>query len=378
MNNESGIYRPLEAKIDLDAVRHNVLYLKEKISGDCAFMAVVKANAYGHGDIEVSRAALEAGADCLGVALVEEAVRLRQAGIECPVHLLFEPPPGAASVAVKNGLVCTVYTREYARALSEAAAKTGVTVRVHIKVDSGMRRVGVDPADFQSFCIYLKDLPALDVAGIYTHLAVASEPADPFTELQLGEFDRVSKKAEEIFGRRLVKHAANSSGILAFPKSHYDLVRAGIAMYGLFPSSKLSRFTGLKPALSLVGEVAYVKRVREGEGISYGLLYRPPKDTFIATIPVGYADGYSRMLTGCAEVLIDGVRRPVAGAVCMDLCMVDLGECEVKKGAPFVLIGKDGDEEITADEIARKLGTINYEVTCMISSRVPRTYVGKV
>ncbi|MBN2168796.1 MAG: alanine racemase [Actinobacteria bacterium] len=377
MKSESGIYRPLEAKIDLDAIRHNVAFLKNKLSEGCRFMAVVKANAYGHGDVEVSQAALEAGADCLGVALLEEAVKLRQAGFTCPVHLLFEPPPGTADAAVKNEIVCTVYTREYALALSEAAAENGVIARVHIKIDSGMHRVGVDPSDFESFCLYMKDLPALSVDGIYTHLAVASEPSDSFTEIQLDKFDRASREAEEIFGRDLVKHAANSSGILAFPGSHYDMVRAGIAMYGLFPSPELSGFTELKPALSLVGEVAYVKRVREGEGISYGLKYRPPRDTYIATIPVGYADGYSRILTGCAEVLLDGVRLPIVGAVCMDLCMVDLGEHEAEKGAPFVLIGKDGDEEITADEIAGKLGTINYEVICMISSRVPRRYIGK-
>lgn len=377
MSRESEIYRPLEARIDLDAIRRNVRFLISRLEDGCRLMAVVKANAYGHGDVEASRAALDGGAYCLGVALLEEAVKLRKAGFDCPVHLLFEPPPGrAAKIAVEKELVSTVYTRDYAQSLSGSAVGLGKTARVHIKVDTGMRRVGIAPCDVDSFCRLLREMPNLEVEGIYTHLAVADRLKDPFTEAQLGEFDRIAEQAETVIGAGLVKHAANSAGMLTIPRSHYDMVRAGITMYGLSPSPEMLDIPGLEPAMSLVGGVVLVKRVKAGDGVSYGLKYRPDRDTFIATVPVGYADGYSRVLSGNAEVLINGIRRPVVGTICMDLCMVDLGDDEVEKGTPVVLIGKDGDEEITADEIAAKLGTINYEVTCMISSRVPRTFSG--
>lgn len=349
-------------------------YLKSLLPSECLFMAVVKANAYGHGDIEVSKAALSAGADCLGVALAEEAERLRKAGLSCPVYLLFEPPPEAAGSVLDSGVICSVYTPELAEALSRETEKRGTTARVHIKVDTGMRRVGVHPGNVGDLARLLAGLPGLSVEGIYTHFAVATEPEDPFTEKQMDLFEAAAAEAEELLGRSLARHAANSAGVLAFPRSHYDMVRVGIAMYGLPPSEHFRDVTELRPALSLKGEVALVKKVAAGEGISYGLTYAPIGDTYIATIPIGYADGLPRILSGKAEVLIDGTRRSVVGTICMDLSMVELGPEPVPPGTPFVIIGNDGDEEITADEIAEKLGTINYEVVCMISARVPRVY----
>ena len=337
-------------------------------------MAVVKANAYGHGDVEVSKAALSAGACCLGVALTEEAERLRSAGFSCPVYLLFEPPPEAAGSVLDNDIICAAYTPELAKALSAEAEKRGTTARVHLKVDTGMRRVGVHPGDVAGFARLLAGLPGLYVEGIYTHFAVATEPDDPFTEKQMDLFDTAASEAEKLLGRSLLKHAANSAGVLAFPRSRYDMVRVGIAMYGLSPSERFGDVTELRPALSLEGEVALVKKVAAGEGISYGLTYAPSEETFIATLPIGYADGFSRILSGKAEVLIGGTRRPVVGTICMDLSMVELGPEAVPPGTPFVIIGNDGGEEITADEVAEKCGTINYEVVCMISARVPRVY----
>jgi len=237
-----------------------------------------------------------------------------------------------------------------------------------------MRRVGVHPGNVGDLARLLAGLPGLSVEGIYTHFAVATEPEDPFTEKQMDLFEAAAAEAEELLGRSLARHAANSAGVLAFPRSHYDMVRVGIAMYGLPPSEHFRDVTELRPALSLKGEVALVKKVAAGEGISYGLTYAPIGDTYIATIPIGYADGLPRILSGKAEVLIDGTRRSVVGTICMDLSMVELGPEPVPPGTPFVIIGNDGDEEITADEIAEKLGTINYEVVCMISARVPRVY----
>lgn len=369
------IARPVAATVDLSAVRDNVAYLKGLTHPGCGFMAVVKANAYGHGDLEVSRAALCSGADCLGVALLEEAERLREAGFDCPLYLLFEPPASAAARVVSSGLTCSLYTEELARALSAAAVAVGQTVKVHVKVDTGMRRVGIHPEAVGEFAVLLVGLPGLDVEGIYTHFALATEPDDPFTDRQMDIFEDAAERAREMLGRPLVRHAANSAGVMAFPRSHYDLVRVGIAMLGLAPSGNFAGDRNLRPALSLAGEVALVKRVAPGEGISYGITYAPPRATYIATLPLGYADGMSRILSGRADVLIGGRRRPVVGVICMDTCMVDLGDEPVTPGTPFTMIGNDGTEVITADEVAEKLGTINYEVGCMLSSRVPRVYI---
>lgn len=368
------VIRPLEAVVSLANVRHNIAFLRSLLPAGCRFMAVVKANAYGHGDIEVSRAALRAGSDCLGVALVEEALRLRGAGIDCPVYLLFEPPPYGLDAVMESNVICSVYTPELARALSEEAVARGTKAWVHIKVDTGMRRVGIYPESVAEFAALLRDLPGIEVEGIYTHFALASEPDNPFTDRQMDLFEKASEEAQAVLGHPVIRHAANSAGVMAFPRSHYDMVRPGIAMYGLPPSGAVPNIDRLKPALSLEGKVVFVKRVAAGNGISYGLEYAPVQDTYIATLPLGYADGMSRLLSGKAEVLIGGRRRPVVGVICMDLCMVDIGPQQGYAGAPAVIIGRDGEEEITVDEVARRLGTINYEVTCMISSRVPRVF----
>lgn len=369
--------RPLWATVDLDCIRHNVAYLKGLTPPGCLFMAVVKANAYGHGDVQVSRAALEAGADCLGVALVEEAARLRDAGLDCPVHVLFEPPAAGASLSVSLGVVSSVYSEAYARALSEAAQARGTTASVHIKVDSGMHRVGVGPGNAAAFAKSVDGMPGVRVDGTYTHFAVATEPDDPFTAGQIEVFERAASEMEESLGRSLLRHGANSAGVMAFPLSHWDMVRVGIAMLGLKPSALVNGSGNLRPALTLGGEISFVKTVAAGEGISYGLNYAPAGETTIATLPIGYADGLSRLLSEKAEALIGGKRKPVVGTICMDVCMADLGGDAAGPGTPFVIIGGDASERITAEEVAEKMGTINYEVVCMISSRVPRVFTGE-
>lgn len=369
-------FRPLFAKIDLSRIERNVRYLKGLTSSGCKFMAVVKSDAYGHGDVEVARAALGAGADCFGIALVEEAQSLRRAGIESPIFLLFEPPPTAADEVVSLGLTSSVYTKDYALALSEAASRAGCEIGVHLKVDTGMRRVGIEASEVIQFVEFLRNLEGVRMEGIYTHFAMAHQPESDFTERQMAIFGAASSEAEKVLGKKLVKHAANSAGVLCFPDSHYDMVRVGISMYGLSPSSALEqRCQNLEPALSLEGRVSYVREVKAGEGISYGLTYAPTSDTRIAVIPIGYGDGFRRNLSERGEVLIGGVRRPIAGTICMDLSMVDVGDAAVEAGTRFVVIGRDGNEEITADEVAQKISTINYEVVCMIGKRVPRIYV---
>ncbi len=377
MGGEKETIRPVVATVNLDNIRHNVEFLKGLLPPGCLFMAVVKANGYGHGETEVSRAALDGGANRLGVALVEEGIRLRRAGFDCPIHLLFEPPPSAAAAVLESGLVSTVYTDKMARALSGEAATRGVESRVHIKVDTGMHRVGIYPDEVAEFAGLLGRLPGIEVEGIYTHFAVAERVGHPFTEGQMDRFEEAAAVAEEVLGKPLVKHAANSAAVLSSSRSSYDMVRVGIAMLGMLPSGEFAGDARLRPALSLTGEVALVKRVPAGEGISYGLRYAPERDTCIAVLPLGYADGFSRLLSDNAEVLIGGKRRPVVGAVCMDLIMVDLGGEPVEPGTPFTVIGAEGGEEITADEIAGRLGTINYEVTCMIGPRVPRVHVNE-
>lgn len=369
------IIRPLVAEVDLGCIRQNVSFLNGLTPPRCMFMAVVKANAYGHGAPQVSRAALDAGADCLGVALVEEGVRLRAEGFDCPIYLLFETTATGAARAVAEELICSVYTEEYAKALSAAALEQGKTVLVHVKVDSGMHRVGIAASDAAGFCSAIESLEGLEVTGIYTHFAVADDPDNAFTRSQIDRFVEACRAAESSLGRRLLKHAANSAGVMAFPESHFDMVRVGIAMLGLHPSEKVPTVERLQPALSLRGRISLIKRVPAGEGISYGLRYSPARDATIATLPVGYADGFSRLLSGKADALISGRRWPVVGTICMDACMVDLGESDVEPAEPFVLIGADGTERITAEEVADKMGTINYEVVCMISSRVPRVFV---
>lgn len=369
--------RPLWAAVDLDAVRSNIRLLNRLAGPRCGLMAIVKANAYGHGDTQVARAALEAGAGCLGVALVEEGQRLRETGITQDVYLLFEPPPSGARAALESGLICSVYSEPFARALASAAADMKRVARVHVKIDTGMHRVGVDGKESVEFASTVARLPGIRLEGVYTHFAVATAPADGFTDRQMDAFEAAADGIEKAVGRRLVRHAANSAGAMAFPRSRYDLARVGISMLGLSPSESVELAAGFRPALSLAGEVAFVKKVAAGEGVGYGLTWAPRNDTWIATLPIGYADGFSRLLSGKAHVLIGGKRRPVVGTVCMDLCMADLGDEPVKPGTRFTVIGEEGDERITAEEVARKMGTINYEVVCMIGARVPRVFKGE-
>lgn len=367
--------RPVWAEINLKAIYHNIRLLKKLTSSSTLFMAVVKANGYGHGAVPVARAALEAGADRLGVALVEEAVRLRQAGIKSPIHILSEPPSNAARLTVENELIPTVCSREVAEAISTFAQRDSKRVKIHVKVDTGMNRIGIRPEQATSFIRYLNSLPAVEVEGIFTHFATADCPEDSYTEEQLSEFRRVLKELDREGLALLLRHAANSAATIFSPPTHLDMVRVGIAMYGLYPSPASRGQVSLRPALQLKAKVSFVKKVQSGQGVSYGLTYRTKEPTQIATLPLGYGDGYSRLLSNKSEVLIGGRRRPVVGNVCMDQLMVDTGADKVTVGEEAVLIGQQETQEISVEELAEIMGTINYEIVCNLSLRVPRVYI---
>jgi alanine racemase len=361
-------YRPTVAEIDLEAIRHNVRTLKPPAA---ELMAVVKADGYGHGDEQVARAALEAGATWLGVALVEEGLRLREAGIQAPILVLSEPPSGSERDALSAGLTPTCYTEAGLQAVS--AARPGSAV--HVKVDTGMHRVGLLPERVTAFCEAVATL-GLDLEGAWTHLARSEELDDPTTDEQLKRFEEVLAALEGAGHRPRYRHAANSGATIARPDAHLDLVRVGIATYGILPGSQLEGLADLRPAMTLRSRVSMVKQLPAGEAISYGHRYRLERESTIATVPIGYADGYMRALTNVGRVLIGGRRHPVAGVVTMDQLMVDCGDHLVRPGDEVVLIGRQGGQEIRAEEVAGWAGTIGYEVVTSVSDRVPRVHRG--
>ena len=373
-------YRPVWAEIDLDAVRANVRTLSD-VAAPAALMAVVKADGYGHGAVPVARAALDAGAQWLGVALVEEGAELRAAGIDAPVLVLSEPPPPAARAVVALGLTPVAYTRAGIDALAKAVADGGALpgaepLPVHLKVDTGMHRVGCATGDACALAESIAARDELRLEGVLTHFAVADEPDDPYTPQQLDRFDDVLDDLRRAGITYDLVHAANSAALLAFPdRARFDLVRCGISAYGVPPAPALAGRVPLRPAMAVKARVSHVKALPAGARLSYGLRYEMPRAGTVATVPVGYADGVPRALSAAGgEVLVRGRRHPIAGTVTMDQLMVDAGDNPIEVGDVVTLVGRDGDAEITADEWADRVGTIAYEIVCGIGRRVPRSY----
>lgn len=372
--------RPVWAEIDAAAVRHNCRLLR-RLTAPAQLCAVVKADGYGHGAQAVAAAALEGGASWLAVAMVEEGALLRQAGMGAPVLLLSEPPPEAMGEVVAQGLTPTIYTRAGARALAEAATAARRVVDVHVKVDTGMHRVGVDPDGAAEIVGAVVGSDHLRFAGLWTHLAVADGTAEEdraFTSTQLERFGAVRRALAHAGLQARVHHAANSAGALCYPEARLDMVRCGIAVYGLEPAFGLGAGAeNLKPVLSLRSRVSLVRSLEAGERPSYGRRYPLPEASMVATVPLGYADGVPRRyFDEGGTVLIGGRRRPLAGTVTMDQVMVDCGpDPDVKVGDEVVLIGTQGAESISAWDWARTLGTIAYEVVCAVGPRVPRVVV---
>ncbi|MGH9185812.1 MAG: alanine racemase [Acidimicrobiales bacterium] len=368
--------RPAWAEVDLGAIAHNVRVLIQ-VARPAALCAVVKADGYGHGAVPVARAALDAGAAWLGVALAEEGVTLRDAGLDAPVLVLSEPQPAEMDLVAGFGLRPTVYSARGVDAAAKAAVRTGhAPLPVHLKVDTGMHRVGADPADALRLARMIAGHPELSLEGLWTHCALTDEPDNPFTAEQLKRFRLVVDELAAAGLRPPLLHAANSAGAIAHPATRLDMVRCGIAVYGIPPSPGLDGAVDLRPAMSVKAQVSLVKRVAAGEGISYEHRYFFERDSVVATVPIGYADGVRRRLYAVGgEVLIGGRRRPIRGVVTMDQLMVDCGDDEsVQVGDEVVLIGDQSGERITADDWAARLDSIGYEIVCGIGPRVPRRY----
>ena len=370
--------RPAWAEVDLSAVRHNASVLAG-LARPARLCAVVKAGGYGHGAVEVARAALSGGAEYLAVALVEEGRELRAAGIGAPVLILSEPPAEAMREVVAVSLTPTLYTRPGLEALKRAvaAAPGGAPFPVHVKVDTGMRRVGATEEEAVGLACDVAADPDLHLEGFWTHLAVSDEVDHPFNGTQFERYDAALSRLARLGVRPEVRHASNSGGTLWHRRGHYDMVRCGIALYGLSPVGTVPPIADLRPAMSLKARVSYVKQVSAGESLSYGLRYQVPTDSVVATVPLGYADGIPRRLSAeGGQVLIGGRRRPLAGTVTMDQVLVDCGPgADVAVGDEVVLIGRQGEQVIGAWEWAAATGTISYEVVCGISGRVPRVYL---
>ena len=366
--------RPTWADIDLDAITSNVAAIADLVA-PAEVCAVVKAGGYGHGSVPVSRAVVEAGATWLAVALVQEGKVLRDAGVTTPILVLSEPRPLEMVEVVAYGLTPTVYSGEGLAAAAAAANQGGRRLDVHLKIDTGMHRVGARPEDAVALATAIHDKEPIDLAGVWTHCAVADDPDPTYTNTQLDTYDAVCAEIEAAGLDVGMRHAGNSAVAIAHPRGRYDMVRVGIATYGIAPSPSLAGRLELRPAMTLRSEVSFAKRISAGDGVSYGLAWEASVDTTIATVPIGYADGIRRrsgMVGG--EVLIGGERRPIVGQVTMDQLMVDCGDAEVAAGDEVVLIGAQGDQRITAEDWAEKLDTIGYEVVCDIESRVPRRY----
>lgn len=362
-------------EVDTYAIARNVRALKSCVPASTAFMAVVKADGYGHGAARAASAALSAGADRLGVATIDEAVALREAGITAPIGVLGEPPIEAAASLVEHDVTATVTTREFARALDAAAAAAGRTAAFHLKVDTGMNRIGV-PWDraFETVAEF-GELASLEMEGVLTHFATADEPGSPYFALQLERFVGVLEQLTAAGRRPALAHAANSAATILHPAAHFDMVRCGIAMYGLHPSPATSGAIDLEPAMSVKARVSLVKRVGPGDGVSYGLTWRAEAPTTIATLPLGYADGVHRVLSDRMEVLIGGRRCRQVGRVCMDQLMVAVPDgVAVSQDDEAVLVGVQGCERIGMDELATRAGTINYEMACGFALRLDRSF----
>ncbi len=369
--------RPAWVEVDLAAIRHNVSQVREFIGPRCAVLAVAKANAYGHGLVEVSQVCLEAGAAGLGVALLTEAVALRDAGIGAPVLVLGAPLDSEAADLVAHDITVLVDSRAQGEALSAAAARLGKVARVHVKVDTGMGRRGAVPDDVPELLQHLLALPYLAVEAIATHFATADEPDAAFALQQLAEFDRCLSQARALCGSPLLGHAANSAATLRLPAAHHDMVRPGLLVYGVPPYPGSERVVALRPAMRLVSRIVSVRDMPAGTPVGYGCTYRMEHAGRVAIVPLGYADGFSRRNSNTGDVLLRGRRVPIRGRICMDQFMVDVTDLpEARVGDEVVLLGRDGGEEITVQEIADRTGTITHETLAALTCRLPRRYGG--
>jgi len=367
------------AEIDLDAVAHNVREIKSFIGERVEMMGVVKADAYGHGVLEVVRTLLDNGVTQLAVSMLDEAIQIRKMGIRVPILILSYTDPARAEEIVLNDVTQTVFSNDLAQALSAAAVSLRKNARIHVKVDTGMTRVGFMPGySAVKNIIEIGKLPGVVIEGLFTHFASADESKKDYTILQFERYMSVCSELERVGIHIPVKHVCNSAGIIQNPEMHLDLVRPGVILYGLYPSKEVDRQKiHLKPAMTLKANVILVKDVEPDTCISYGRTFRTSRRSRIATIAIGYADGYTRILSNKGRVLINGEIAPIVGRICMDQCMVDVTELkqDVHVGDEVVLFGSQNGACISVDEVASDMGTINYETVCIIGKRIPRVYI---
>ena len=376
------IMRPVWAEIDLDAVKFNIENIK-KISNDREVVAVVKADAYGHGAVDIIPTLLENGASRLAVAMISEALELRRNNIKAPIMILGYTPLEYGKELIESDIEQTVYDLDYAKELSKIAESLGKKAKIHIAIDTGMGRIGFLPGkETVSVIEEIVKLEGIDTIGMFTHFATADEKDKTYTYEQ---FNKIKGIIESLKDRKIeipFKHVSNSGAIMDMPETFLEGVRAGIILYGYYPSDEVDKSKlPLKKVLTLKTRVSHVKELEKDMYISYGRTFKTLRKSIIATIPVGYADGYSRLLSGKAKVIINGKAAPVVGRICMDQCMVDVTDIgEVKVGDEVVLLGEDNGIKYDADDMARDMGTINYEIICMLKQRIPRVYLkdGKV
>ena len=366
--------RPTRIRVDLDALTHNLQAIRAHVG--VPVMAIVKANAYGHGLVPVARHLQAQGVERLGVAFVEEGIALREAGIHVPILVLGGIFGPQVAQFLTHDLEITVSSLDKLRQVEAAAQALGRMASVHLKIDTGMERIGVHSYSAGPFIEAAVASRWCDIAGIYSHLACADDPESPMTALQLERFLEACAHFDRLGAPMPLRHLANSGGVLHAPHTHLDVVRPGILLYGVLPDAAAKPTVAVRPALSLVSQVVYFKVVRAGHPVSYGATWAPTHDTRVVTVPIGYGDGWPRSLSSRGEVLIRGRRYPVAGRVCMDQCMVDIGGDSAFNEDEVVLVGRQGAAGIDVADVARQAGTIPYEILVGLNERIPREYHG--
>lgn len=367
--------RPTRAEVDLGALGFNIDQIRKKVGSRTKIMAVVKANAYGHGISEVANAAVAFGVDSLGVAFPEEGLLLRQNGIAGPVVVLAGIAPDQAGPCVDYDLEVAVPSLDIAQCVDDAARRRKKKAKVHLKVDTGMERIGVRAEEAPQFATTVAAMRHLEIVGVFTHFATSDSADKTFAYWQLERFQKAIDEMRAAGVEIPLRHIANSGAILDMPEACYDMVRPGVILYGIYPSKETSESFPVRPVMALRSKVILLKQVPANTSISYGRTYMTGRSTWVATVPIGYADGYSRLLTNKSEVLIRGRRYRTVGVICMDQLMVEVdSSTDVAVGDDVTLIGRDGAESITAWDLADRMNTIPYEILCAISSRVPRVY----
>ena len=366
------------AEIDLDAIAHNMREIRKITSPDAQIMAVVKADGYGCGFYETTKVLLENGADRLAVAILQEGKQLRKRGIDVPILILGASFEHDIEDIIESDITPNVCSFEFAKAISEVSERKQKTTKIHIKLDTGMSRVGFLISDNNEKVIReiekISQLPYIEIEGIFSHFSTSDEADDSYTRLQFKRFMEVCNELKNIGINIPIKHICNSAGVMMYPEMHLDMVRPGVILYGMYPSEEVDKSRlNLIPAMTVKSKITFVKEVEAGRGVSYGKEYITDGTTKIATVPIGYADGYLRKIAKCGKMIVNGVKVPIIGRICMDQCMINVSNVHnIERGDEAIIFGREG---ITIDDLAKWLDTINYEISCVIGKRIPRIYI---